>query len=604
MRITSAGNVGIGTAAPGAKLDVAGSIRSTSGNITVADGGALGWGSTSAYVGGSSASNFVNVVTSSAERMRITSAGLVGIGTSSPAVPLHISSATPAIRLTDTDDNSDAQVGAAAGGLLVLDADIGNEAAGTAILFRVDGGSEKMRITSSGNVGIGTAAPAQKLDVVGSVAVSGTIVLNTTPISGFTQVGTETSYSQVAIVGDTVDQIAIAGSKVNGFKTVHNFGSAATTGGRHGIYGVLIQDAETSATNTDRNYVGVQGQVISAVGDGGTAATMAGGKGAYFGMSSIASISSGATNLLNVTGAEINTRVLTGASAGYISGLQIVTKDEVNGGDYDTALAISKGGTGTVGKDTGILFGDMNGSHPVNSTGTLIETTGSATVAKGIDFTSYTFTGDVLSATNVGFKSDAIRATGSNAIIELGSLSASNTPAVDFHSSGNNIDHDARIICSGGTGVLGNGVLGVVAAALRPQPDNTTALGGASNRWTEVFAVAGTINTSDEREKQDIASLDESELRVATAIKGLIKKFRWKHAVERKGDAARIHVGVIAQEVEAAFEAEGLNGFDYGVLCYDEWDEELDGHGNVMVSAGNRYGIRYDELLAFVISAL
>jgi len=100
-----------------------------------------------------------------AEAMRIDSSGNVGIGTSSPALPLHISSATPAIRLTDTDDNSDAQVSAAAGGLLVLDADIGNEVAGTAILFRVDGGSEKMRIDSSGNVGIGTASPDAKLGV-------------------------------------------------------------------------------------------------------------------------------------------------------------------------------------------------------------------------------------------------------------------------------------------------------------------------------------------------------------------------------------------------------------------------------------------------------
>jgi hypothetical protein len=36
------------------------------------------------------------------------------------------------------------------------------------------------------------------------------------------------------------------------------------------------------------------------------------------------------------------------------------------------------------------------------------------------------------------------------------------------------------------------------------------------------------------------------------------------------------------------------------MFCYDEWeDDEVTG-----IKAGNRYGIRYDELLAFVISAL
>jgi hypothetical protein len=94
MRITSAGLVGIGTTAPATHLDVAGSIRSTSGNITVADGGAFSWGSTSAYVVGSSSTNVVIVVTSSAERMRIDASGNVGIGTASPATTLDVTTGT------------------------------------------------------------------------------------------------------------------------------------------------------------------------------------------------------------------------------------------------------------------------------------------------------------------------------------------------------------------------------------------------------------------------------------------------------------------------------------------------------------------------------
>jgi hypothetical protein len=137
-----------------------------------------------------------------------------------------------------------------------------------------------------------------------------------------------------------------------------------------------------------------------------------------------------------------------------------------------------------------------------------------------------------------------------------------------------------------------------------PGTDNTYKLGLSSNRWSEVFAGNGTINTSDGREKQDVEALDDSERRVAVALKGLVKKYRFKDAVAAKGDDARIHVGVVAQEVIAAFASEGLDANRYGLLCYDEWKEELDEDQNVVKAAGDRYGIRYDQLLAFIIAAI
>lgn len=126
-----------------------------------------------------------------------------------------------------------------------------------------------------------------------------------------------------------------------------------------------------------------------------------------------------------------------------------------------------------------------------------------------------------------------------------------------------------------------------------PTPDNTMSCGSASGRWTEVFAVNGTINTSDANQKQDVKSLDVAEKRVATNIKSLIKKFKFKDAVKKKGSDARIHVGVIAQDVKAAFESEGLNAEQYGVFCSDKLED-----GSVQL------GVRYDELFAFVVSTL
>ena len=139
---------------------------------------------------------------------------------------------------------------------------------------------------------------------------------------------------------------------------------------------------------------------------------------------------------------------------------------------------------------------------------------------------------------------------------------------------------------------------------------NQMQLGRSSNLWSEVFAANGTINTSDQRLKQDIEDLSEAETRVAIAAKGLLKKFRWKEAVQQKGENARIHFGIIAQDLIAAFQSEGLDPFKYSVICFNEWwrnpedptdcrDEEVEGW-----EYGSQYAVRYDELLAFIIAAL
>jgi hypothetical protein len=148
--------------------------------------------------------------------------------------------------------------------------------------------------------------------------------------------------------------------------------------------------------------------------------------------------------------------------------------------------------------------------------------------------------------------------------------------------------------------------------------DNAMANGWSNRRWTVVYAVSGSINTSDENEKQDIEALSDAETRVATACKGLIKKYRWREAVTKKGDDARIHIGVIAQELKAAFEAEGLDAHRYGMFCSDTWwekDETIDGVVHTKDYATEdaapdgatkvtRLGVRYEELLAFIISAM
>lgn len=84
-------------------------------------------------------------------------------------------------------------------------------------------------------------------------------------------------------------------------------------------------------------------------------------------------------------------------------------------------------------------------------------------------------------------------ATNANAGVELGSTSVVGTPFIDFHSSGNNIDYDVRIIANGGTGVAGNGALSFACLNLLPIANDSTALGSSSLKFSDLFLASGAV---------------------------------------------------------------------------------------------------------------
>jgi len=143
----------------------------------------------------------------------------------------------------------------------------------------------------------------------------------------------------------------------------------------------------------------------------------------------------------------------------------------------------------------------------------------------------------------------------------------------------------------------GNTNLILSGANFAPGADNSKSIGIASNRWSVVYAATGTINTSDATQKQQVADLTSAEQATAKTIKGLIKSFKFNDAVAKKGDKARTHIGVMAQDVKAAFTANGLDADKYSLFCSDTWKDE-NGVEHTQL------GVRYEELLAFVISAL
>ena len=162
------------------------------------------------------------------------------------------------------------------------------------------------------------------------------------------------------------------------------------------------------------------------------------------------------------------------------------------------------------------------------------------------------------------------------------------------------------------------------------QVDNTLDLGYPTLKWNDAYITNGVTTGSDRNQKQDIETLSDAEQRVAVACKSLLRKWRWIDAVDAKGDDARIHFGIIAQDLQDAFTAEGLDAGRYAMFMSNTWwetqtevaaveatedTEAVDAHTRTDTydtaeeapegaTERTRLGVRYNELLAFIIAAI
>lgn len=146
-------------------------------------------------------------------------------------------------------------------------------------------------------------------------------------------------------------------------------------------------------------------------------------------------------------------------------------------------------------------------------------------------------------------------------------------------------------------------------------------LGSSTYQWKDCYLRNSPIVSSDRRLKQDFAAIPEAVFKAWANVN--FQVYRFKEAVQTKGDAAaRTHVGLVAQDIIEAFEAQGLNAFDYGIVCYDSWDDQYvdeyvvdaeavyDKDGKIVTPekshtekrfvkpAGDIYTVRYEEALA------
>ena len=275
--------------------------------------------------------------------------------------------------------------------------------------------------------------------------------------------------------------------------------------------------------------------------------------------------------------------------------------------------------TGTSGANVPLLNGanTWSGSQAFTSGGELFATTGSLNVnfrgdtgnnvtyersgssAGGVNVNFNKSRGTVASRSNV-VTSDALGVMAFNGFADgaprpgaqIGATVLAATP------SATDMQAEMTIATSGAGSVTPSVRLRVRESVIRPGTDNAISLGDASFRWTEVFAANGAINTSDAREKTELRALMPAEIRAVKRVLAGIGAFQWLASVARKGENARLHIGVTAQAVEAAFAAEGLDARRYGLFCVDAVGDE-DGQ-----PAGERLGVRHDQLFALALAAM
>ena len=182
---------------------------------------------------------------------------------------------------------------------------------------------------------------------------------------------------------------------------------------------------------------------------------------------------------------------------------------------------------------------------------------------------------------------------------------------IDFHYNGSAKDYTSRIIENTEGNLDINGCR--VSYTAIYCSDNKCDLGTSTNRFKDIYATNATINTSDRNAKTCIKNIDDNILNAWGNVS--LVSFKFKDAVEKKGDNARIHNGYIAQDIKEQLNKYGIDACEYGLFCYNKWDaqeeksheeERTDNAGNPKTvkvidtparEAGETFGLRYIECL-------
>ena len=263
MRITSGGNVGIGTTSPGGKLEVDGQY----GDLKIGDP-SLGtqityYDTTRILMNSADIKFYTNSLT---ERMTIESNGNVGIGTASPTFKLHVNSADASDDVAYIHHDNPAQ---SSGDVLKVRSDAGDNA-GSALLNVQNNTGSALYVRGDRNVGIGTDSPSVKLDIrlsgtTGKVAelhnsVGYGVGFTVESDGGVNTINSESNQALAfATNGSSNERIRITSGGNVGIGTTSP-GSKLSIGGTTGSYGSGIGFEPTgTGARIYRTFIGTDG---------------------------------------------------------------------------------------------------------------------------------------------------------------------------------------------------------------------------------------------------------------------------------------------------------------------------------------------------------
>ena len=571
MRIDSSGRVGIGVSSLIEKLEVDGNIvlgpanavkgASSTGTLQI-QGGATNPGGNILFGGGSGTDDIrfrtTGASTSSTERMRIDSSGTVIVKAASADKGIELeANGSRVARFGVLNPGVEHQV--YIGTLL-----------GNSFCFRTNN-TERMRIDTSGNVGIGTTSPTHELTVHNASSTAGTIEAN--------RFSVRDNYGNVSGLGNgfvspAANTLAFATNSTERMR-IDSSGRLLLNGGSD----VRIELGTNGTTGTnDRNHIRGDGSSLKYN-------TCSGGLHVFeqngterMRIDSAGRVGIGTTSpvqALHVAVASNDVARFESTTSNGSATIELKPQSSSGRARIDVVDNAADFSISTVGKSDALLISN-GGNVGIGTT--------SPYSASG--YNSLTLNGST--GSQIRFRNnDVDRGLIYNNSSSFNIYSMAGIPLVFTAGAA-----ERMRIESGGASKF--------SGTIAPSADNTHNVGGSSLRWSAIYAVNGTIQTSDQREKTNVldSSLGFDFVKSLRPV-----SYKWinggqvETGVNNKGElqytsnaGQRTHWGFIAQEVKQSIDDAGV---DFGGWVLTDKDDP-----------SSQQALRYDQFIAPLTKAL